>query len=68
MISALAPTRYEETLRREVYAEDASTRLDLKVDLDRWENEGGRAIALKNSERPTEEQQRHDDLYPRTQC
>lgn len=56
MISASAPSRYEETLRREDHAKEVATRLDLKADLDRWENEGGRAIALESSETTTKEQ------------
>jgi hypothetical protein len=56
MMSASAPSPYSETSWRNDYAADAATRLDLEAELNRWENEGGRAIALESSETTTEEQ------------
>jgi len=56
MMSALAPSHYPETPWGEDHAANAAAQFNLEADLNRWENEGGRVIALRSSETTTEEQ------------
>jgi antibiotic biosynthesis monooxygenase (ABM) superfamily enzyme len=56
MMSALAPSHYPETPWHEDHAANAAAQFDLEADLNRWENEGGRAIALESGETTIEEQ------------